>query len=140
MSLSLLTEPPGTVTDPVCGMQVQPDRAAGSFAFEGKTYHFCSRHCLEKFRADPRHFLHRGPDPAAMDAPAAPPGSKVEYICPMDPGVLSDRPGACPICGMALEPRTVSLEDAPSADETDLRRRFWIGVFLGVPLLVLAMG
>src|SRR5262245_43398344 len=142
MSLSLLPEPPGTVIDPVCGMKVRPERAAGSHTFEGKTYHFCSRHCLEKFKADPKQFLKKGPDLAAMSAPApaTPPGSKVEYICPMDPGVLSDHPGACPICGMALEPRTVSLDEAPSADEIDLKRRFWIGLVLGVPLLVLAMG
>jgi Cu+-exporting ATPase len=81
---------PKTVEDPVCHMQVDPARAAGKHEYQGKTYYFCSTHCLEKFRADPAKYL----------APAQ------IYTCPMDPEVRQDRPGACPKCGMALEPLT----------------------------------
>jgi Cu+-exporting ATPase len=123
-------------------MTVQPASAAGSFTFEGKTYLFCSRQCLEKFQANPRHYLEKGPSHAEMTKPpaAAPAGSKVEYICPMDPGVLSDHPGPCPICGMALEPRVVTAEEGPTAEENDLKRRFFIGLVLTFPVLLLAMG
>src|SRR5262245_48788311 len=131
-SLSLSSSPSGGAIDPVCGMTVQPASAAGSYTFEGKTYHCCSRHCLERLRSDPRHYLDKGPHHAEMTTPVpAPPGGKVEYICPMDPEVVSDRPGACPKCGMALEPRIVSADDAPTAEEFDLKRRFLIGLVLG---------
>jgi Cu+-exporting ATPase len=138
--LSLVSGPPGAAVDPVCGMKVDPAHAAGSWEFEGKKYYFCSPHCLKKFQTEPRRYLDHGPDAHAMTTPVASPGEKVEYICPMDPGVVSDRPGACPICGMALEPRIVTAEETVSADEIDLRRRFLLGVALSVPLLVLAMG
>ena len=94
--------------DPVCGMSVNPESAAGSFEFEGKLYFFCSRHCREKFRADPQRFLspaqpvtigiqrHPTPAPASKDAR--------EYTCPMHPEVRQIGPGSCPKCGMALEP------------------------------------
>src|ERR1041385_3116529 len=98
---------PRTVTDPVCGMQVEPATAAGSAEHEGTTYWFCSRHCLDRFRQDPARFV--GPAARREAMPAGPgPGSAAEpgaaYVCPMDPEVESDRPGACPKCGMALEP------------------------------------
>lgn len=87
-----------THTDPVCGMTVAPETAAGSYEHNSKTYYFCSTHCLNKFKADPAAFLHPSPKPQ----PQVPAGAK--YICPMDPEVVSDKPGACPKCGMALEP------------------------------------
>lgn len=71
--------------------------------------------------------------------PVAPPGAKVEYICPMDPEIVRDRPGSCPKCGMALEPRVATLEEGPNPELLDMRRRFWIGAVLTVPLLVLHM-
>jgi Cu+-exporting ATPase len=122
-------------------MTVQPASAAGSFTFDGKTYHFCSRHCLEKFQANPRHYLKKGPSHAEMTkpAPAAPAGSKVEYICPMDPEVLSDHPGPCPICGMALEPRVITADEGPTTEENNLKRRFFIGLVLTIPVMALAM-
>ena len=97
--------------DPVCGMTVNPETAAGSFEFEGKQYFFCSRHCLEKFRENPQRFL----SPAAPTQPVTigiqrshkpPPPSKDqrEYTCPMHPEIRQLRPGSCPKCGMALEP------------------------------------
>jgi Cu+-exporting ATPase len=90
---------PKTETDPVCHMQVDPAHAAGKYDYQGKTYYFCNPGCETKFKADPEGYLH--PETVAP-APAAPKGTK--YICPMDPEVVSDRPGACPKCGMALEP------------------------------------
>ena len=87
-----------TQIDPVCGMTVDPATAAGSHEHKGQTYYFCSTHCLHKFQADPEAVLHPAPTPQ----PSAPAGTK--YICPMDPEVVADKPGACPKCGMALEP------------------------------------
>jgi Cu+-exporting ATPase len=72
--------------------------------------------------------------------PAAPPGTKIEYICPMHPEVVATEPGACPKCGMALEPRTILLEEGPSPELADMSRRFWLGLLLGLPIFVLAMG
>jgi P-type Cu+ transporter len=90
--------PTATHTDPVCGMQVNPATAAGSHNYNGTIYYFCSTHCLHKFQTDPESFLPPSPKPQ----PQAPAGTK--YICPMDPEVIADKPGACPKCGMALEP------------------------------------
>jgi P-type Cu+ transporter len=107
--------------DPVCGMTVNPATAAGTFDYKGETYYFCSQSCLRKFSADPQAYLNRLPQPAAMrnvmtqpmaqisGRPSPPPviapaSSNVEYTCPMDPEVRQTGPGACPKCGMALEP------------------------------------
>ncbi|HEX4949892.1 MAG TPA: heavy metal translocating P-type ATPase [Blastocatellia bacterium] len=106
MPMQSVQAAPVTHTDPVCGMQVPPDSAAGQHAHNGKTYYFCSTHCLHKFQADPEAFLQPSPKPQ----PPAPAGTK--YICPMDPEIVSDKPGACPKCGMALEP------DMPAAPLT----------------------
>jgi len=113
---------PKTVTDPVCGMSVDPARARGSAEHAGKTYYFCSPHCVEKFKADPEKYLAQGPSAGHMAHPvqitpaqitpaptadsgkwAAIPGSQ-EFTCPMDPEVKQAAPGPCPKCGMALEP------------------------------------
>src|SRR6478672_9651917 len=67
------------------------------------------------------------------------PSTKIEYTCPMHPQIVRDRPGSCPICGMALEPRTVSLADEENPELVDMTRRFWVGVVLTIPLLVIAM-
>ena len=93
--------------DPVCGMTVQPATAAGSYEYRGKKYYFCATRCLEKFRAEPEYYLL----PAAQRTPKpvpVPAGTNVKYVCPMDPEVLETKPGACPICGMALEPDDVT--------------------------------
>ncbi|HKB35989.1 MAG TPA: YHS domain-containing protein, partial [Gemmataceae bacterium] len=141
LGLSMAPAAAGSVKDPVCGMTVNPATAAASFEYQGQKYYFCNPSCAQRFRADPERYLHGPPSPEVMHEAVKPPGgAKVEYICPMDPEVLSDRPGSCPICGMALEPRIVSAEDKPSEEETLMRRRFWVGVVLGLPLLVLAMG
>ena len=119
--------------DPVCGMTVQPQGAAGSYVYKGKTYYFCSSGCLSKFREDPSHYL-TPPGQRAPKVVAAPAGSTVEYVCPMDPEVLEKEPGACPICGMALEPKVVTLEERPNPELLDMTRRFQIS--LGPALLV----
>ena len=94
-----------SVRDPVCGMTVDPARAAGKYEYQGQSYYFCNPKCEERFRADPEKYLHPGSDQAV----AAPVSKDVAYICPMDPEVCQDHPGACPKCGMALEPETPVL-------------------------------
>ena len=96
--------------DPVCGMTVNPDTAAGSFEYQGQTYYFCSTHCLNKFREDPERYLNKATDPMASQPvgirheskPAATPVTQT-YTCPMHPEVRQNKPGSCPKCGMALE-------------------------------------
>lgn len=124
--------------DPVCGMTVQPATAAGSYEFQGKTYYFCSTSCLTKFRTDPIHYLTplEQRSPRGMPVPS---GGAVEYICPMDPEVLETKPGACPICGMALEPKVVSLEDERNPELEDMTRRFWICLGPSFLVMLLAM-
>jgi Cu+-exporting ATPase len=139
---------PGSVrlqTDPVCGMKVDPQSArGGSHEHDGKTFWFCNPRCRERFAADPDHWLKAGPSMAAMSAPApAAPvsqGESVEYVCPMDPEVLETKPGPCRICGMALEPRTVTLAEEKNPELEDMTRRFHVSLALTVPLLALAMG
>ncbi len=114
--------------DPVCGMEVLPERAAGSLEREGTSYVFCSKGCLEKFRADPARYV--GP---ALAPPLAP--ASAEYTCPMHPEIIRPGPGTCPKCGMALEPRTATVEEEPNPELVDMTRRFRIGVALTIPLL-----
>jgi Cu+-exporting ATPase len=130
--------------DPVCGMTVNPATAAASVSHDGQTYYFCNPSCAQRFQADPNRYLHKegGATFEQMQHPAPPaplPGAKVEYICPMDPDVVSDRPGACPRCGMALEPRTVAADEGPSPELSDFQWRLLIGVILGVPVVVIHM-
>jgi P-type Cu+ transporter len=94
----------GLVVDPVCGMTISPESAAGSYEFDGTTYYFCNPSCLARFKAAPEAFL----KPKAVPEAPAPMGT--QYFCPMDPEVRQDHPGACPKCGMALEP---DLSTAP---------------------------
>lgn len=128
-----------TAIDPVCGMTVDPASAAGSFAHAGTTYHFCSRHCLEKFKADPDKYL-RGPsaESCCEHTPAAAlPGAK--YTCPMHPEIVQDGPGTCPKCGMALEPMVPSTGADDDSELRDMTRRFWIALALTLPVFVFAM-
>jgi len=118
-------------------MTVQPDGAAASFEHAGKRYHFCSVGCFAKFRARPEKYLSPGAAHEAMDGPPA--ASTREYTCPMHPEVVQAGPGACPLCGMALEPKTVSLEEERNPELEDMTRRFWIALVFTVPLLALAM-
>jgi Cu+-exporting ATPase len=152
---------------------VDPDRAAGRVEHKGAPYYFCSKGCVAKFSADPdkyvsdtREPLHAptlsigglkrapspeprapGPEPRAPSpeprAPSREPRA-TRWTCPMHPEVVSDRPGACPKCGMALEPMVEDLPtagaDAPNPELVDMTRRFWIGVVLGAPVFLLTMG
>jgi Cu+-exporting ATPase len=117
-------------------MTVQPATAAGSYEYQGRTYYFCATSCLTKFRTDPIHYL-TSPEQRAPRVMPAPSGGVVEYICPMDPEVLETQPGACRICGMALEPKVVSLEDERNPELEDMSRRFWL--CLGPSLLVMLL-
>jgi len=119
------------VTDPVCGMEVDPRDAAGSCTYQGRQYCFCNESCLERFQANPQGFL--APQPTAGASPQA------FYTCPMDPEVQQRGPGACPKCGMALEPAAVSLQEEGSPELTLMSRRFWVSLVLTVPLLLLTM-
>src|SRR3990172_3196961 len=132
------------VKDPVCGMDVDPDTAFGSHDHAGRTYFFCSEHCLEKFRAEPAKYLahsldHRAPEAPARDTRSQLPGTGQVYTCPMHPEIRQPGPGSCPICGMALEPRIVTGEEEISPELMDMTRRFWISLVLTAPLLFLAM-
>jgi Cu+-exporting ATPase len=126
--------------DPVCGMTVQPATAAGSYEYHGKTYYFCATRCRDKFRDDPDYYLI---PPAQRPPKRTPvpiqPGGVVEYVCPMDPEVLETQPGACRICGMALEPKVVSAEDVGNPELEDMSRRFWICLGPAVLVMVIAM-
>ena len=130
--------PVATAIDPVCGMAVQPDTAAGSYEYQGKTYYFCATSCLTKFRTDPIYYL-TPPEQRAPRVMPVPSGGVVEYICPMDPEVLETQPGACRICGMALEPKVVSLEDERNPELEDMSKRFWICLGPSLLVMVLAM-
>ncbi len=128
------------VIDPVCGMTVDPARAAGSWEYGGKTWHFCSRHCLEKFRAAPEKYAREKPAIPQVPATPSPDAAGVKYTCPMHPEVVRDGPGACPICGMALEPRNVTLDQQENPELADMQRRFWTSMVLTTPVLLMTMG
>jgi len=121
--------------DPVCGMTVDPNKAAGSYEYKGKTYYFCSTHCLHRFREDPEDFLHKSALPIVRIE--SKPGQK--YTCPMHPEIVRDAPGSCPICGMALEPVTVSLDDEENPELVDMNRRFWVSLLLTIPVFAIGM-
>jgi Cu+-exporting ATPase len=122
-----------TVTDPVCGMKVTLKPDTRSETFDNKAFYFCSEKCQTKFKADPWFYASGR---AAGQKKAAP--ANAQYTCPMHPEIVRDAPGACPICGMALEP--VVPTDAPSDELTDFTRRMWISAAAAVPLIVLTMG
>jgi heavy metal translocating P-type ATPase len=124
--------PRETVEDPVCHMRVDPQTARFKHDYQGRTYYFCCQGCRDKFQATPQKYLGE-PEPA----PAAEPGA--EYTCPMHPEVVRIGPGACPICGMALEPRHVTAGEEANPELADMSRRFWIGLALTIPLMVLSM-
>ncbi len=126
---------PGQVRDPVCGMSVDPATSGHRVEHADILYHFCCAGCAQKFLADPAKYL-KPIDPA----PPKPPASKETiYTCPMHPEIRQLGPGSCPICGMALEPAGVSEESGPSAELIDMTQRFWIGLALTVPVVVLEM-
>src|SRR5450755_2585375 len=148
--------------DPVCGMSVDPGAAAGKQEFGDETYYFCSKRCAERCAAEPAKFL-AVPGDAGMDSARAPAAcarasetegrrravgasaggaaaAGVKYTCPMHPQIVQIGPGACPICGMALEPMEVLAEAEVDPEYDSMWRRLWVSAALSVPLLVIEMG
>jgi Cu+-exporting ATPase len=121
------------VKDPVCGMDVDPAATAHHAEYQGQPYHFCSAGCRAKFVTDPDRYLG-----SKQAAPEIPPGTI--YTCPMHPEIRQVGPGFCPICGMALEPVTVTPDSGPSEERVDMTRRFWISLVLTLPVFALEMG
>jgi len=131
----------GTAIDPVCGMDVEIAGAKLTHVHDSKTYYFCAASCQKRFAADPVRYL--DPDAkaraAAKEAAKLPKGTK--YTCPMDPQIVQDGPGVCPICGMALEPMGAPPLDAgPNPELVDFLHRLKIGAAFTVPLFILSMG
>lgn len=146
--------------DPVCKMMVTPETAAASYEHNGTTYYFCNPGCKVKFAADPAKYLSEptvggnrdveseghGDTETGSDGVTASPrpdvsaSSDIEYTCPMHPEVVQIGPGSCPKCGMALEPKEISLDDQPDPEFIDMKRRFAISTVLTFPVFVLAMG
>jgi Cu+-exporting ATPase len=122
------------VVDPVCGMTVDPAMTPHHAEIDGTAWHFCSAGCRGKFVAEPTRYL----APATAPPVAVAPGTI--WTCPMHPEIRQDHPGPCPICGMALEPVMVSAENGSSPELTDMTRRFWFALALGLPVFVLEMG
>ncbi len=144
------------VTDPVCGMTVDPNTADTAEA-DGERFSFCSPGCKDKFLADLEKYAqqstghdhaghdhaehdHAGHDRTGGQPPTPGEGEVVEYTCPMHPEIRQNGPGTCPICGMALEPVIVTADTGPSEELRNMARRFWVGVALSVPVLILGMG
>src|SRR5271168_2787886 len=143
-------------------MSVDPQKAAGNAEHDGKTYYFCSKGCAQRFSREPAKFL-AVPGGAGLEHPQAPlhpglqlhaiagvaakdpahapagEGKKAHYTCPMHPEIIRDGPGACPICGMALEPMDVSAEVGADPESASMKLRFWVSMALSTPLLVLSM-
>ena len=119
--------------DPVCGMDVTAPSDERKFQYKGKSYFFCSSGCLEKFKNDPEKYVGKTEKPQK----AAPrPGS---YTCPMHPEISEDRAGACPICGMALEPKIAAADEQENKELSIMTRRFLVCLVLSVPVFLLAM-
>src|SRR6266704_2994739 len=145
--------------DPVCGMSVDPAKAAGKVQHGGKTYYFCSARCAERFSKEPEKFLAapgtagmhknhaahatdahaRSATPAIKDEAAPPEGKNARYTCPMHPQIVQIGPGTCPICGMALEPMDVFAEVEADPEYDSMRLRFWVSAALSLPLLLFSM-
>jgi Cu+-exporting ATPase len=122
----------GGEKDPVCGMSVDPATARHRAAHHGRDYFFCGARCKERFVAEPARFL--APQPVA-EAPAG----VGQWTCAMHPEIVQDKPGSCPICGMALEPMLPTAQDEVDPESRTMTRRLWIGAALSVPLLVIGM-
>jgi P-type Cu+ transporter len=132
-----------THIDPVCGMTVDEAKAAATSTYNGKKYYFCNPRCRDRFDADPERFLAPAPAAAPITSTAAPgasaPAPGTEYTCPMHPEIVRNGPGACPVCGMALEPRVATLGEGPNPELVDMTRRSWIAAVIGAPVFLATM-
>ena len=133
-------EPPPSASDepaidPVCGMKVDPAISKHRHEHDHRLFYFCSARCKTKFAADPKVFL----KPAAANTPAPAPKGTI-FTCPMHPQIRQEGPGSCPICGMALEPLDITADAGPNVELIDMTRRFWVGLVLALPVVVLEMG
>jgi len=126
--------PANAVTDPVCGMSVDPGATPHHAEHNGEAFHFCSAGCRTKFTADPEKYLSSD----RAEDPPAPPGTI--YTCPMHPEIRQVGPGSCPICGMALEPETITADSGPNPELADMTRRLWVAGALSLPVFALEMG
>ena len=139
---------PAAEQDPVCGMTVRNPQSAPKVEYKGKTYFFCSPGCAARFQKEPEKFL-ATPGTSSMlselaadehATPAIPSTAKdARYTCPMHPEIVQLGPGACPICGMALEPMDVLAESEADPEYGSMKRRFWVSAALSLPLLLLSM-
>ncbi|WP_416193392.1 heavy metal translocating P-type ATPase [Nitrobacter sp. TKz-YC01] len=125
-----------SAVDPVCGMKVEPATARYKLEHSGQTYYFCSERCRTKFEADPAKYINGN---AQQQPPAHVPEGTI-YTCPMHPQIRQVGPGNCPICGMGLEPELATAETGPNPELIDMTRRFWVGLVLSVPVVILEMG
>ena len=121
--------------DPVCGMLVDPRTTPYRQQHAGRPYFFCSAGCQSKFSDNPTKYLAR----SELTAPPAAPEGTI-YTCPMHPQIRQVGPGFCPICGMALEPDLVTATSGPNPELADMTRRFWLGLVLTLPVVILEMG
>ncbi len=126
----------GTTVDPVCGMLVDPATARHKIEHDGQTFYFCSERCRAKFADDPAKYVHG----TVQQAPRADVPEGTIYTCPMHPQIRQVGPGNCPICGMALEPELATAETGPNPELIDMTRRFWVGLALSIPVVILEMG
>jgi len=139
MHASTDTEPPvSNHIDPVCGMTVTEDGAAASRVHDGHTYYFCGTGCAAKFEATPLDFIdgsgnRRTPKPSTASTDA-------EFTCPMHPEIVQIGPGACPICGMDLEPLIVRISDEPNPEYQAMVRRLIVSALFTIPVFILSMG
>jgi len=155
MSLPIL-QGPAKHKDPVCGMMVAPEKAAGKVEHAGKTYCFCSESCTERFSREPERFLaapgtggiDHGPAPEKHSAmhqtrastePQPANTREIRYTCPMHPEIVQTGPGACPKCGMALEPMDIFAEVEAVPEYDSMRLHFWVSAALSLPVLLLSM-
>jgi P-type Cu+ transporter len=124
----------GLAIDPVCGMKVDPGSGKPEYYYGGETYRFCSQKCRDRFEADPWYYLSGNAKKKRHEDDAG-----TTYTCPMHPEIVRDKPGSCPICGMALEPSS-GVSDQPNPELADFTRRLYLSVAAAIPLLLLTMG
>ncbi len=125
--------------DPVCKMSVNSKTAIHTFKYQGHAYFFCSAYCLDKFKKDPEKFLESDRSKKEFSIAPLEHSTFSLYTCPMHPEIQQPQPGNCPICGMSLEPMLGGTE-AVEHEYREMLRRFWVSLFLTIPLLLLSMG